>query len=281
MAAEPLRLLPCLQIVAGAQPLISSDLLEASRNCGAVATLSRFLNSATLQGGLLGRMRNAFQRMGGFMMMIGSLTPSGQTTAIKEVFVNNDVRTIVANHLGVSVGRVTDEAHFTNDLGADWLDRLELMMVVEDQFAGLEITDADVDQIEVVGDLIRHIETLDNERRRRGAAPVIRKLFGPRLARAMNKQQEGCEQVALLFLRLGGDAMLNLIGWCPETRQPIDLQLYVDDATLARTWSNAVRFQCPHCGVKHETKVERLASRPLSVEPPQTKRRCAAVYGGL
>src|SRR5215469_4688609 len=102
------RTLPCLQIVAGAQPLISSDLLEASRNCGAVATLSRFLNSATLQGGLLGRMRNAFQRMGGFMMMIGSLTPSGQTTAIKEVFANNDVRTIVASHLGVSVGRVTD-----------------------------------------------------------------------------------------------------------------------------------------------------------------------------
>src|SRR5215831_14154370 len=232
MAAEPLRLLPCLQIVAGAQPLISSDLLEASRNCGAVATLSRFLNSATLQGGLLGRMRNAFQRMGGFMMMIGSLTPSGQTTAIKEVFANNDVRTIVANHLGVSVGRVTDEAHFTNDLGADWLDRLELMMVVEDQFAGLEITDADVSQIEVVGDLIRHIETLDNERRRRGAAPVVRKLFGPRLAHTVKlTKQQNCEEAALFFLRLAGDAMRNLIGWCPETRQPIDLQLYVDDTT--------------------------------------------------
>jgi hypothetical protein len=35
-----------------------------------------------------------------------------------------------------SVGRVTDEAHFTADLGADWLDRVELMMAVEDQFAG-------------------------------------------------------------------------------------------------------------------------------------------------
>ena len=259
------------------------QLARAASNCGAIATLSRFLNSATLQGGLLDHMSKAFQRIGGLMMMIGSSTPSEQTTAIKEVFATNDVRTLVANHLGVSVGRVTDEAHFTNDLGADWLDRLELMMMVEDQFAGVEITDADVDQIEVVGDLIRHFETLDNERRRRGAAPVIRKLFGPRLARAMKpaKQQEGCEQVALLFLRLGGDAMRNLIGWCPETRQPIDLQLYVDDTTLARTWSNAVRFQCPHCGVKHETKVERLASRPLSVEPPQTKHRCAAVYGGL
>jgi len=66
MAAEPLRLLPCLQIVAGAQPLISSEqLLEASRNCGAVATLLRFLNSATLRGGLLGRMTNAFNELGG------------------------------------------------------------------------------------------------------------------------------------------------------------------------------------------------------------------------
>jgi acyl carrier protein len=97
-------------------------------------------------------------------MILGSLTSSDQTTAIKEVFATNDVRTLVANHLGVSIERVTHEAHFTNDLGADWLDRFELMMVVEDQFAGVEITDADVDRIEVVGDLIRHIETVDNER---------------------------------------------------------------------------------------------------------------------
>jgi acyl carrier protein len=200
----------------------------------------------------------------------------------QQVFATSDVRTLVANHLGVSVRRVTDEAHFTNDLGADWFDRLELIMVVEDHFAGQEITDADVDQIEVVGDLIRHIETVDNERRRRCAAPLVRRLFGPRLARAIKptKQQEGSEQVALLLLRLGNDVMRNLIGWCPETRQSIDLQLYVDDATLAHIWSNAVRFRCPHCGVKHETKVERLASRPLKLEPPQTKHMCAAAYGG-
>jgi acyl carrier protein len=207
-------------------------------------------------------------------MTIGSLTLSGQITAIKEVLATNDVRTLIANHLGISVGRVTDQAHFTNDLGADWLDRLELMMAVEDQFAGVEITDEDVDQIAVVGDLIRHIEAMDNERRRRGVAPVIRNLFGPRLAHAVKstKQQKGCEEAALFFLRVAGDAMRNLIGWCPETRQPIDLQLYVDDATLSRIWSNLVRFRCPHCGVKHETRVERLASKPLSLERPQTKR---------
>jgi hypothetical protein len=38
---------------------------EASRNCGSIATLSRFFNSATLRGGLLGRMTNAFDEMGG------------------------------------------------------------------------------------------------------------------------------------------------------------------------------------------------------------------------
>jgi acyl carrier protein len=207
-------------------------------------------------------------------MTIGGLTSSERTTAIKEVLASNDVRTLVANHLGVSLDHVRDGAHFSHDLGADWLDRLDLAMVIEDHFPGLEITDDEVDRIEVVADLIRLIETVDNERRRRGAAPVARNLFGPRLARSMKpaKRQNSCEEGALFFLRVAGDAMRNLIGWCGETRQPIDLQLYVDDATLARIWSNAVRFHCPHCGIKHETKVERLASRPLSLESPQKKR---------
>src|SRR5438445_648007 len=123
-----------------------------------------------------------FNELGGLVMIIGSLPSSDQTKALKEVIATNDVRTVVANHLGVSIERVTDEAHFTDDLGADWLDRLELTMAVEDQFAGVEITDADVDRIEVVGDLIRHIETVDEERRRQGAAPVVRKLFRPCIA---------------------------------------------------------------------------------------------------
>jgi acyl carrier protein len=61
-------------------------------------------------------------------MTIDSLISNNQTTPISQV------RMLIANHLGVSVGRVTDEAHFTDDLGADWLDRLELVMVIEDQF---------------------------------------------------------------------------------------------------------------------------------------------------
>ena len=48
------------------------------------------------------------------------------------------------------------------------------MIVIEDQFAGVEMTDDDVDQIDVVGDLIRHIESVGNERlqRRIAQAPL-------------------------------------------------------------------------------------------------------------
>ena len=112
-------------------------------------------------------------------MTIDSLKWSQKATATREVLASNDVRTLIANHLGVDVKRVTDEAHFTDDLGADWLDRLELMIVIEDRFADVVITDEDVDQLEVVGDLIRHIENVDHERRRRSIVeatplPVIR-----------------------------------------------------------------------------------------------------------
>ena len=64
---------------------------------------------------------------------------------------------LIADHLDVDIKLVTDEAHFTEDLGADWLDRLELTILIEVQFTGLEISDDDVNQIKVVGDLIRHI----------------------------------------------------------------------------------------------------------------------------
>jgi acyl carrier protein len=151
------------------------------------------------------------QRNRGLLAMsIAGLTSTEQTTAIKAVFAANDVRALIANHLGVNVRRVTDDAHFTDDLGADWLDRLDLMIAVENQFVGVEITDDDVDRIELVGDLIRHIETLDSERRRQGAAPMFRNLFGPHVARAMKptKQQEGGD----VFLRLAGDAMRSLTG---------------------------------------------------------------------
>ena len=92
-------------------------------------------------------------------MNIGSSTPLKQLTPLKKCFSINDVRTLVAKQLGVDIEFVTSETHFTNDLGADLLDRVEVMLAIEDQFAGVEITDDDVEQIQVVGDLIRHLNT--------------------------------------------------------------------------------------------------------------------------
>ena len=77
----------------------------------------------------------------------------------KECFSIKDVRTLVARQLRVDIEFVTSETHFTNDLGADLLDRVELMLAIEDKFAGVEITDDDVEQIQVVADLIRHLNT--------------------------------------------------------------------------------------------------------------------------
>jgi acyl carrier protein len=99
-------------------------------------------------------------------MTIASWKIESNVTAREEVLVAKDARTLIARQLGVDVKRVTDEAHFADDLGADWLDRLELMLVIEDRYTDLVITDEDVDQIEVVGDLIRHIENVNNDRRR-------------------------------------------------------------------------------------------------------------------
>ena len=69
----------------------------------------------------------------------------------------NKLRVLIAEHLEVDVRRVTDDAHLNRDLGADWLDRLELIILVE-EIAGVEITDDEADQIEVVGDLIHYID---------------------------------------------------------------------------------------------------------------------------
>jgi len=97
-------------------------------------------------------------------MSIESLTSSRQAW---KALANEEVRTIIAKYFGVRIQRVSDEVRLCEDLGADWLDRLELMILIEDQFPAVEITDDDVDQIDVVGDLIRHIAGVSNDRRRR------------------------------------------------------------------------------------------------------------------
>ena len=67
------------------------------------------------------------------------------------------VKKIVADHLGVDEQRVTDEASFIDDLGADSLDTVELVMAFEEEF-GSEISDNEAEKILTVGDAVKFIE---------------------------------------------------------------------------------------------------------------------------
>jgi acyl carrier protein len=99
------------------------------------------------------------------VMTISGLTTMSRATATKSALATNNVRTVIADCLGLNVECVADEAYFADDLGADWLDRLELMMMIEDRFTDVEITDDDADHIETVGDLVRFIEGAGQEKR--------------------------------------------------------------------------------------------------------------------
>ena len=67
------------------------------------------------------------------------------------------VKKIIVEHLGVDEAKVTDEASFIEDLGADSLDTVELVMAFEEEF-GSEISDSEAEKILTVGDAIRFIE---------------------------------------------------------------------------------------------------------------------------
>ena len=72
--------------------------------------------------------------------------------------VADKVKKMVVDHLGVDETKVTDEANFIDDLGADSLDTVELVMAFEEEF-GLEISDSDAEKILTVGDAIKFIES--------------------------------------------------------------------------------------------------------------------------
>ena len=71
--------------------------------------------------------------------------------------IGTKVKNIVADHLGVEESKVIDEASFIDDLGADSLDTVELVMAFEEEF-GTEISDTDAEKILTVGDAIKFIE---------------------------------------------------------------------------------------------------------------------------
>lgn len=67
------------------------------------------------------------------------------------------VKKIIADQLGVKPEEVTDDAKFIDDLGADSLDTVELVMALEEEF-GIEMPDEDAEKMTTVGDAIRYIE---------------------------------------------------------------------------------------------------------------------------
>jgi len=69
----------------------------------------------------------------------------------------NKIREIIAEQLGVDADEITPETSFVDDLGADSLDTVELVMALEEEF-GIEIPDEDAEKISTVDDAIKYIE---------------------------------------------------------------------------------------------------------------------------
>ena len=67
------------------------------------------------------------------------------------------VKSIIAEQLGVKIEEVTESASFVDDLGADSLDTVELVMALEEEF-GIEIPDEDAEKMTNVGEAVRYIE---------------------------------------------------------------------------------------------------------------------------
>ena len=72
--------------------------------------------------------------------------------------ISSKVKKIVADHLGIEESKVTDEASFIDDLGADSLDTVELVMAFEEKF-GIEIPDDAAETIQTVQNAIDYIQS--------------------------------------------------------------------------------------------------------------------------
>ena len=74
-----------------------------------------------------------------------------------EKSIEQRIKDIIVEQLGVNADQVTPEAKFIEDLGADSLDTVELVMALEEEF-GLEIPDEEADKLQTVGDVIKYVE---------------------------------------------------------------------------------------------------------------------------
>lgn len=74
-----------------------------------------------------------------------------------EKTIEQRVKDIIVDQLGVNPDQVTNEAKFIEDLGADSLDTVELVMALEEEF-GQEIPDEEAEKLQSVGDVIKYVE---------------------------------------------------------------------------------------------------------------------------
>ena len=74
-----------------------------------------------------------------------------------EKSIDQRVKDIIVEQLGVKPDQVTPEAKFIEDLGADSLDTVELVMALEEEF-GIEVPDEQAEKLQTVGDVIKHVE---------------------------------------------------------------------------------------------------------------------------
>ena len=70
--------------------------------------------------------------------------------------ISSKLKKIVADHLGIDEAKITDESSFIDDLGADSLDTVELVMAFEEEF-GSEISDTQAEKILTIGDAVNFI----------------------------------------------------------------------------------------------------------------------------
>ncbi len=75
--------------------------------------------------------------------------------------VKEKVKEIIVNQLGVNADEVSEEASFIDDLGADSLDTVELVMAFEEEF-NQEIPDEEAEKLKTVGDAVKYIEGKQN-----------------------------------------------------------------------------------------------------------------------
>ena len=79
-----------------------------------------------------------------------------------EKSIETRVKEIIVEQLGVNADQVTPEAKFIEDLGADSLDTVELVMALEEEF-GHEIPDEEAEKLQSVGDVIKFIEEMKSK----------------------------------------------------------------------------------------------------------------------